>query len=94
MPAASRAPITDPISTWRQHGSRESQGLTAQQAGPWWQGFQDPALDRLVEAVLAANPDMRVAGLKTQNALLGADLADTNLTLGQRQSRGQRHPRT
>ena len=26
--------------------------LTAQQAGPWWQGFQDPALDRLVEAVL------------------------------------------
>ncbi len=30
--------------------------------------------------MLAANPDMRVAGLKLKNALLGADLADTNLT--------------
>jgi hypothetical protein len=33
-------------------------GLTRQQAGLWWQGFHDPALDQLVEAVLAANPDM------------------------------------
>ena len=38
-------------------------GLTHQQAGLWWQGFHDPALDQLVEAVLAANPDMLVAGL-------------------------------
>jgi len=30
--------------------------------------------------VLAANPDMRVAGLRLKSALLGADLADTNLT--------------
>ena len=69
-------PDLDVAPAWQQ----ESRGLTAQQAGPWWQGFQDPALDRLVEAVLAANPDMRVAGLKLKNALLGADLADTNLT--------------
>ncbi|WP_374941475.1 efflux transporter outer membrane subunit [Aeromonas aquatica] len=54
--------------------------LTQQQAGPWWQGFKDPALDRLVDAVLAANPDMQVAGLRLRSALLGADLADTNLT--------------
>ncbi|MGY3943089.1 efflux transporter outer membrane subunit [Aeromonas tecta] len=57
-----------------------SEGLTQQQAGLWWQGFNDPALDRLVTAVLAANPDMQVAGLKLKNALLGADLADTNRT--------------
>ncbi|MGY3910092.1 efflux transporter outer membrane subunit [Aeromonas piscicola] len=55
-------------------------GLTRQQAGLWWQGFHDPALDQLVEAVLAANPDMQVAGLRLRSALLGADYADTNLT--------------
>lgn len=43
-------PDLDVAPAWQQ----ESQGLTLQQAGPWWQGFQDPALDRLVEAVLAA----------------------------------------
>ncbi|WP_409011932.1 efflux transporter outer membrane subunit [Aeromonas salmonicida] len=55
-------------------------GLTHQQAGFWWQGFHDPALDQLVEAVLAANPDMQVAGLRLRSALLGADYADTNQT--------------
>lgn len=55
-------------------------GLTRQQAGLWWQGFHDPALDQLVVAVLAANPDMQVAGLRLRSALLGSDLADTNLT--------------
>lgn len=62
--------------SWQQ----ADEGLTQQQAGLWWQGFKDPALDRLVDAVLAANPDMQVAGLRLKNALLGADLADTNLT--------------
>lgn len=38
------------------------------------------ALDQLVDEVLAANPDMQVAGLRLKSALLGADLADTNLT--------------
>lgn len=57
-----------------------SEGLDQQQAGLWWQGFKDPNLDRLVAAVLAANPDMQVAGLRLRSALLGADLADTNLT--------------
>ena len=46
-------------------------GLTRQQAGPWWQGFHDPELDQLIEAVLAANPDMQVAGLRLRSALLG-----------------------
>jgi len=62
------------------HWQQPDDGLTRQQAGPWWQGFHDPELDRLIEAVLAANPDMQVAGLRLRSALLGADLADTNLT--------------
>ena len=52
----------------------------AAQAGQWWQEFHDPQLDKLVEAVLAANPDMRVAALKLNSARLGAEQADTNLT--------------
>ncbi len=62
--------------SWQQ----PDEGLTRQQAGLWWQGFHDPALDQLVAAVLAANPDMQVAGLRLRSALLGVDLADTNLT--------------
>lgn len=40
------------------HWQQPDDGLTRQQAGPWWQGFHDPELDRLIEAVLAANPDI------------------------------------
>ncbi|MFM5429137.1 efflux transporter outer membrane subunit [Aeromonas veronii] len=50
------------------------------QTGAWWQGFYDPQLDCLVEAVLAANPDMHVAALKLKSARLGSEQADTNLT--------------
>ena len=53
----------------------------------------DPALDRLVEAVPAANPDMRVAGLKLKNAPARrrSRLGHQPHPRGQRQSRGQRH---
>ncbi|MCO4202700.1 efflux transporter outer membrane subunit [Aeromonas taiwanensis] len=69
-------PDLDVAPQWQQ----DARELAGPQAGLWWQGFQDPALDRLVEAVLAANPDMRVAGLRLKSALLGAELADTSLT--------------
>ena len=69
-------PDLDVAPQWQQ----DARDLAGPQAGLWWQGFQDPALDRLVEAVLASNPDMRVAGLRLKSALLGADLAGTNLT--------------
>ncbi|WP_412841662.1 TolC family protein, partial [Aeromonas dhakensis] len=62
------------------HWQQPEDGLTRQLASPWWQGFHDPELNRLIEAVLAANPDMQVAGLRLRSALLSADLADTNLT--------------
>lgn len=65
--------------TWQQVEGTQ----LAAQAGPWWREFHDPQLDKLVEAVLAANPDMHVAALRLKSARLGAEQADTNLTLGQ-----------
>ncbi|MGL5505029.1 MAG: TolC family protein, partial [Aeromonas veronii] len=62
--------------TWQQAEGAQ----LATQAGPWWREFHDPQLDKLVEAVLAANPDMHVAALKLKSARLGAEQADTNLT--------------
>ncbi|WP_152424668.1 TolC family protein [Aeromonas diversa] len=41
----------------------------------WWRAFGDPALDTLVERVLAANPDLAIAGLRLRQAELGLDLA-------------------
>ena len=34
--------------------------------GEWWKGFGDPALDKLVEAALARNTDVRVARARVQ----------------------------
>ncbi|WP_421207080.1 efflux transporter outer membrane subunit [Aeromonas sp. 601027] len=51
-----------------------------EQAGFWWRAFNDPQLDRLVDAVLAANPDMYVAALKLKSAQLNSEQANTNLT--------------
>ncbi len=75
------------------HYHREDYALPAQwqqqdalaaapSSGPWWRGFHDPALDALVESVLAANTDLHVAGLRLRGARLAADQADTNLTPG------------
>lgn len=61
--------------SWQQSNAPE-----ASPAGPWWQPFEDPQLDQLVNAVLTANPDMRVAALRLKSARLNADLTDTNLT--------------
>jgi NodT family efflux transporter outer membrane factor (OMF) lipoprotein len=40
----------------------------APRPGPWWQAFQDPALDALLAQGLAANPDFRIAGLRVLEA--------------------------
>lgn len=60
----------------------------AVQTGSWWQGFHDPRLDALVEAVLAANTNLYVAGLRLKGARIAADQADTNLTPGVNASLG------
>ena len=48
-------------------------------ADAWWQGFADPRLDRLIEAVLARNTDMASAGLKLERARAQAGLATADL---------------
>lgn len=45
-------------------------------ADPWWQGFGDPRLDRLVAQVLTVNTDLAAAGLRLRQARLQAGLAD------------------
>jgi len=46
----------------------------------WWQAFQDPALDQLIQQALEKNNDLAVAALKVRQARLNAGLTATNLT--------------
>ena len=39
-------------------------------ADPWWRGFDDATLDRLIEDVLARNRDLKTAALRVQRARL------------------------
>ena len=39
-------------------------------ADPWWRGFEDATLDRLIEDVLARNRDLKTAALRVQRARL------------------------
>ncbi|SAI65654.1 multidrug efflux outer membrane lipoprotein [Bordetella ansorpii] len=50
---------------------------TAEQA--WWRAFDDERLSRLVERVLAANPNLAAAGLTLRKARLQAGLASNDL---------------
>jgi len=45
----------------------------------WWQRFDDPALDELVTAALAANHDVRIALARVDLARAGTDLATARL---------------
>ena len=62
---------------WQQADSSQ----LAAQAGPWWREFHDPRLDKLVDAVLAANPAMvaefRAGKEKAFNALVGQAMKAT-----------------
>jgi multidrug efflux system outer membrane protein len=47
--------------------------------GAFWQGFQDPLLDRLVQRALDANPDVRTAAASLREARAISRIADANL---------------
>ncbi|WP_116364653.1 efflux transporter outer membrane subunit [Parahaliea mediterranea] len=49
-------------------GASGASGAIAQQDNLWWERFNDPVLTRLIEQALAANHDVRIAGLKVQQA--------------------------
>ncbi|NLX19491.1 MAG: efflux transporter outer membrane subunit [Desulfobulbus sp.] len=44
----------------------------------WWLHFNDPALNELISLALRSNAELAVAALRLQNALLQAELADSN----------------
>jgi NodT family efflux transporter outer membrane factor (OMF) lipoprotein len=46
----------------------------------WWQNFNDPLLNELIERALHTNNDLAAAAIKVQRAQLQAGLIDTNLT--------------
>ena len=63
--------------TWRQADQPGvSPGVTVVTA--WWQTFQDPVLDRLVQQAVAANLDLKVATARVREAraLRGVTAAD------------------
>ncbi|WP_320151599.1 efflux transporter outer membrane subunit [uncultured Tolumonas sp.] len=74
-PAADLTPVVP--SQWQQHKLTANQVL---QQPHWWQAFQDPALDQLIQQVLQKNNDLAVAALKVKQARLSAGLTATNLT--------------
>jgi outer membrane protein TolC len=45
----------------------------------WWQQFGDAELDALIKQVLERNNDLAAAAIKVRQAMLQADLADTDL---------------
>lgn len=74
-PAVDLAPVVP--AQWQQQKLTATQVL---QQPHWWQAFQDPALDQLIQQVLQKNNDLAVAALKVKQARLNAGLTATNLT--------------
>jgi len=56
-----------------------SQGPARTAGAPWWNEFGDPALNALVDQVLAANADLAAAGLRLKQAHLSAEQARQGL---------------
>ena len=54
------------------------EAMTADQPGPWWQRFNDPRLDRLIEAVQQQNLDLATASLTLRRARLQAEMAESD----------------
>lgn len=72
-----KTPYTAPEVSIPSHYVRatSSNVLNAVQQDLWWQGFNDPILNTWVNAVLARNADLAVAGINLKQARLQAGLA-------------------
>lgn len=55
-------------------------GSTIAHEEQWWQEFNDPTLNGLIERALKANNDLAAASIRVHRAQLSAKLTDTNLT--------------
>jgi NodT family efflux transporter outer membrane factor (OMF) lipoprotein len=59
------------------HADAETSG--AVQPDPWWQAFEDPALDALVDAAMVRNPDLAAAAVRVRRATVQARRAGVAL---------------
>jgi len=77
-----RSEFTQPQVTlptgWQQQQAVDGAGVV--QEGAWWQSFNDPLLDQLIEQALRSNNNLAVAAIKVRRAQLQAGLANTNLS--------------
>jgi NodT family efflux transporter outer membrane factor (OMF) lipoprotein len=62
--------------TWQ---AQHATGEAAIAAGKWWEVFQDPDLNGLIEKVLQTNNNLAVAAIKVRKARLQAGLSATEL---------------
>jgi len=55
-------------------------GNSVASRGKWWESFNDPVLNGLIERALRSNNDLAAATIKVRRAWLQSGLVDTNLT--------------
>jgi NodT family efflux transporter outer membrane factor (OMF) lipoprotein len=55
-------------------------GAAAAQGEKWWQNFNDPVLNQLIDRALRSNNDLAAAAIKVRRARLQSGLTDTNRT--------------
>ena len=75
----SRSPYVKPDipmpQQWQAQAGEKNAGWTEK----FWESFDDPLLNRLIEEVLAVNNDIRVAAITVRRARLEADLTRTDI---------------
>jgi len=88
-------PELDIPQSWSDTPAQEQGDGTTSLVQPdrWWTRFEDPALDSLIERVLASNSDLEKATLTLRKALLEAGVSENNQTprLGFAQNSSRRY---
>lgn len=73
-----KAPVTTAPAHWSEPLAGGETERSADLA-TWWQGFQDPQLDTLIQRALAANLDLRIARARLREARAARGLAGAQL---------------
>jgi NodT family efflux transporter outer membrane factor (OMF) lipoprotein len=76
-----RSDYTPPqVTLPQQWQGRTTTGTVVAGREKWWEGFNDPLLDQLIERALTTNNDLAAAAIKVRRAQLTSRLTNTNLT--------------
>jgi NodT family efflux transporter outer membrane factor (OMF) lipoprotein len=67
---------------WQQDRTNAPQPAAAAHSNPWWQRFNDPQLNQLIDSALQRNSDLASAALNIQQAQLKAGLEGDPLSFG------------